>query len=239
MRKRDAPSNIVSQTTTTTVAKKPRTSASKKKSNTTRNLSMVNMGKGFPRKVKFTHRYVDFQILQTGAAGIIGTVALACNGMFDPYLAAGGHQPYYFDQLSAIYDHYTVIGSKITVRVMSNETTAKPISVVVMVNDDATVTPTTFSALAEHPSATVSRLVPWGGNQEIVLTKSWSAKKTFGGDPLANDNLQGTFSANPTELSAYVIAVDSEPSTAQGTVTILYTIDYIAVWDELKDIAGS
>lgn len=35
--------------------------------------------------------------------------------MYDPDLTGFGHQPYFFDQLTDIYSHYVVIGSKIKI----------------------------------------------------------------------------------------------------------------------------
>lgn len=39
-----------------------------------------------------------------------------CNSMFDPRLAAGGHQPQYFDQLTALYYNWVVTDCDIVVR---------------------------------------------------------------------------------------------------------------------------
>ena len=36
------------------------------------------------------------------------------NSLFDPDQTGTGHQPYYFDQFAALYNRYTVLGSKLT-----------------------------------------------------------------------------------------------------------------------------
>lgn len=205
------------------------------------NKTTVNVGRGFPKKMVMTHRYVDSKLLSTGTGGITVTANMACNGMYDPDVGIGGHQPYYFDQMSAIYDHYTVIGSKIKVTFVTQGTQTgtalSPAVCGIFVNDDSTLT-AAWPALAEHPSS-VCKLSPVSGSGIAVATAKWSAKKTFGGAPLSNDNLQGTSSANPTELSVYTIFVNSEAATAVTNVTVMIEIEYIAVWDELRDVAAS
>ena len=43
--------------------------------------------------------------------------------MFHPDKSSVGHQPMYFDQLQAIYDHFTVINSRIKVTPFYSEDT--------------------------------------------------------------------------------------------------------------------
>lgn len=58
-------------------------------------------------------RYVEFVTLDAG----IGSVAYdtwRANGVFDPYVGVGGHQPLGHDQWAPFYDNYVVLGSKAT-----------------------------------------------------------------------------------------------------------------------------
>lgn len=146
----------------------------------------------------------------------------------------------YFDQMSAIYDHYTVIGSKITIKFgLNSPTTSTFMRVGCFINDDGTVTPTSANALLEH-SSDVSWIQIAGGNVDTyTMTRSWSAKKTFGGSVLGNDNLQGTASADPAEQSVYTIFAECNDLSTTSTITGSVEIEFIAVWDELKDIAAS
>lgn len=200
-----------------------------------KNYNMVRAGKGFPKKLMMTHTYADVFNKNTGAAGVLAVHQFRANGMYDPDITATGHQPYYFDQMSAVYNHFTVIGSRIILRVVKADNTQYPITVGIYINDDATNA--SLQASLEHPSSVHTTLGL--SNQSAVLTKNWSAKKTFGSAVLANDNLQGSASADPTEQSVFTIFLDSTSSAQQTSVTIDVTIEYIAVWDELKDIAAS
>ena len=92
---------------------------------------------GFPKSKKVRLRYVQTFSLDAPGSGI-ATRYFRANGMFDPDASVGGHQPLYFDQYMAGYDHYTVIGSKIKVT-PSNASTADivPVYYGVIIDDDS------------------------------------------------------------------------------------------------------
>lgn len=187
---------------------------------------------GFPKKFKFTHKYCD-QVLLTSTSGLVTYNRIRANGMFDPDQSGTGHQPLYFDNLSNIYDHYVVIGSKITCKFMPSTTTAQvPIAVGVYVAD-STVVPSTFVAFVENQK---SKYAVIGGldNPSKTVTCSWSAKKFFGGSILANTELQGTSAADPTEQSYFDIYCCTINNNVTTTVQCIYTVEYIAIWKELK-----
>lgn len=69
-----------------------------------------------PENFTRKHKYVDNFIITGGAVGIMGAAySYALNGMYDPYLGAGGHQPYGFDELSPWFNSYTVSQCEVTV----------------------------------------------------------------------------------------------------------------------------
>jgi len=61
---------------------KKKKAAPRKVVKSTVNRNMVNMGLGFPKKMEFTHRYVDAESI-TSTSGIINTRIFSCNGMYD------------------------------------------------------------------------------------------------------------------------------------------------------------
>jgi hypothetical protein len=158
----------------------------------------------------------------------------SCNGMFDPDITSTGHQPMYFDQLMAIYDHYTVFRSDIELRLV---VTSNPSLSVLYIDDDTSTASLTEQA-AEQPSA-VKVITPVTMARPSVLRKRWDAKSYFGGDIYDNDALQGTASANPTEQSYFTFVHGALDTGVNSAVFVNFTITYQAVFDELRTISQS
>lgn len=202
-----------------------------------RNRSMASIGQGFPKKILMTHKYTDV-VTVTSTTGALGTYRFACNGMYDPNITGTGHQPMYFDQMSAIYNHWVVIGSRIRFTVTPQTTAAAASYVGLWINDNnASTNINAISDVAEQGTGYV-RQFSTPANVPLIMTKKWSAKKFFGRGVMANNALQGTSGSNPTELSYYELVVN-----AANNATIAYhvkvDISYIAIWSEVQDIAPS
>lgn len=201
-----------------------------------RNRTSVPIGLGFPKRMVMTHKYSEFFEL-TSTLGVINKKLISCNGMYQPD-QVGGHQPLYFDQMTALYDHYTVIGSKIKITVTPKAANEDACFVGCYLDDDTTTTNISgISVLNEQTSGKI-RLIPPNSNNCVYFTRKWGAKKTFGGSVLGNDNLQGNVSGNPAEQTWYALAVQSA-SAVDSTVIVNIEVSYIAVWDELRDMAAS
>lgn len=201
------------------------------------NRSMVPLGLGLPKRILVTHKYREF-VTSTSTTGIATVYRFSCNGMFDPNITGTGHQPLYFDQLSAMYNHYTVIGSKATLKLIPTTSTTAATKFAFIINDDTVSTPTTIDGLAEQSKGS-SWVVPAASNNPRTMSKTWSAKKTFGGSVLANDELKGDPTANPAEQSYFQLNFQAADETATVAFFVEWAIEYIAVWSELKDIAQS
>lgn len=198
---------------------------------------MAVMGTGLPQKVIVKHRYVD-TIPLTSLSGALTLMAYRANGMYDPQYAVGGHQPMYFDQYSALYNHYTVIGSKIKYTVAPAATSYPPFTVAAYLDDDATTVPANVNAIAEQTQGSRILVFPTGGTAARRLGLRFSAKRVFGGSILGNTDLQGSPSSDPVEASYYMFALQAAPASNAG-VTVTVTIEYVAIWSELKDQAQS
>lgn len=226
--------------TSTQVVKKARQQQKTlSKRNVPRNLTSVNLGIGFPKRLVATLKYGGtFTITSTNS--LAGFYQFSCNGLYDPNITGTGHQPMYFDNLMAVYDHYTVIGSKVTATVVPNSASDGPGAFSIFINDDTTTSAGTFiSDVSEQSSGTPITVLPIGQSMPLKVVKTWSAKQTFGGSVLGNDNLQGTASANPLEQSYYQFAYQDLRAAGTSTVTVIVNIEYTAVFDELKDQAAN
>jgi len=182
------------------------------------------------------HRYVD-SVGFTGTSGGLALASFNCNSLFKPNNTSAGHQAMYFDNMKVIYDHYTVIGSIIKATFSLNSSASSPATVVgILQNDDATVAPLSYQSALENSRSVASQL-PNQNGEVVTLTHKWSAKGTFGGSILGNDNLQGTATSSPAELSVWTLFTQATDMTTTTATTCLVEIEYIAVWDELIDQA--
>jgi len=191
---------------------------------------------GFSRQLQMTHKYVE--AIQVTASGTCAKYFFNCNSMYDPNATSTGHQPMYFDQVAALYDHYTVIQSRIKVSIcIASNQAAASIVCGININDDATHTASSAAAIAEDSQSTVYAMASLPV-QPLVMTAAWNVKKVFAGDPLANTELQGSATSSPTEISTYLLYFQNFAGT-DTTCNVLVELHYTAVWKELKDIAQS
>lgn len=167
--------------------------------------------------------------LTGGSAGAIAVKVFNAASLFDPDYSGTGHQPLGFDQIMPMYDHYVVLGSKMTVRFANAGTAAA----ILGVSGNAVVTLKTSASHYIEAGATshmVSSLNNTGGNP--VVSQGYSPKIHLGiDDPIAADKLQGTISANPTDGWFYHVFAEpinaSETASAYADVTIVYTCAFI------------
>lgn len=214
----------------------PRRKAYVKKPSPTRNLGTVTFGRGLPDKVLVTHTYHTF-ITIGSTFGSTGNWFFRANGMYDPDFTGGGHQPLYFDQLSAIYNHFRVIKSNMKLRLTSRGT-GNPVMVTgVMLNDDTSGT-INGETLCEQKRARSMTLAQGTNDNTYRLSERFSAYSTFGKESMGNDSLIGSGANDPSELTFFQIFCYS-PLLGSGTIDLEVTIDYTALWTEIKDMAAS
>lgn len=221
-----------------TYKKKPRKTFKKRTyAKAPRLLNSINLGVGFPKKVTATLKYHDTILLNPGASYAVHNFSL--NGLYDPDISGVGHQPLYFDQYMAIYNHYHVIGSKVRVNFFQKTNSLdEPFKVVLYENPDTVLSITNMDTLAEQSKSTYAAII--NTTAPKTLTHSWSAKKTFGGSILGNDQLRGNSGANPAEGSYCAIMVRPvNPAAQVGEIWAQVHIEYVTVFSELHDMIGS
>lgn len=156
----------------------------------------------------------------------VGFHVFSANGLFDVDITGVGHQPLVFDQMMGLYDHYTVINSKLKLSLM-NGTSSVGLATVAL-NDDSS-TPTLIS-MREGPK---SQTKPWTSNLSPVIVSYFNAKSFFGDNVENNSLYRGSAASNPTEQAYYAIRLD-EPSLLTFTFEIFVEIEYTVLWSELK-----
>lgn len=207
------------------------------------NRNTVVFGKGLPKKCLVTHRYVE-TFSMSSSVGTIARHFISCNSLYDPNATGGGHKYLYFDQMAALYNHYTVVGSKIKITFVGPNADAgitgntKTLMVGVQRNDDTGSVGTINWTMAEQTGAQCKPMVS-GSNDPVIFNAKWSAKKTFGGSVLGNDNLQGGIISSPSEQSYWMLFMQPFDIISSQSVYVLVEVEAIAMWDELKEIGGS
>lgn len=218
--------------------KKKKSTIKRKRYNKPRLYRSVKTGLGFPAKITMTHRYFE-TIDINSVSGSTAQCQFRANGIFDPNYTGVGHQPLYYDQMTALYNHWTVIGSKITVSVAHAATNNTNSTVCLYVNDDTSIVPTLNSLIEQSKAKFV--VMPVSNVDPYRLTTTWSLKKEFGTSKgcLINTAMGGTAGADPSEQSLYSICIFPQNVSSTQTYNLEVLISYIVVWTELKDIGGS
>lgn len=199
---------------------------------------LVNLSRqpGFPARMIMKHKYADAFAVDT--TGTMVKTFIAANGMTS--IIGSGHQPSYFDTMTSIYNHYTVIGAILKITTCnSNVNSAAPAVTVIEQNDDSVFAPTTVASATEQANA-ISFLQPPGtGGGTVSRTFKFSARGTFGPNVLSDPDLQGTSAANPVEATTWLVATQPVDGASRVVVNYWFEIEYVALWEELKDIAQS
>lgn len=194
---------------------------------------------GMPTPRRAILRYCDQHTL-TSSSGLLGTWVYRANSVYDPNYTGTGHQPMGFDQWSILYNHYTVVGAKITVQMMVDNSTAIPSAYGVFLNDNLTTTYTSWQSFKEARKGT-SVVVQGNAGQTIrpVIAK-YSAKKFYNVTDVKDNstNLGALTTANPTE-GAYFICWFQNTTGGTDTQSFAITIDYIVDFSEPRDLAPS
>lgn len=190
----------------------------------------------FPRMYTTKLRYSEHITLDPGVA-TIATHQFSCNGLYDPNVSGGGHQPYGFDQLTPLYDHYTVIGAKIMLQFSPGTSATVPYIFGCYIDDNSSPA-TNYDTVQEIPE---NNWVVCAIDDTKTLTKKVSLKKFLGiKNLLSSKECQGTDSSNPTEQAYFTLWTKAVDTTVNSpAVNVIVTIDYIAVWHEPKELIGS
>lgn len=215
----------------------------------TKKVSLKSMMTIQPSVRLISHRYNDDRVL-TCTLGVPDLWHISANGMYDPNITGTGHQPFMYDQLAALYNHYVVKSSKITVYVHQtgdkSGVTTRPSYCGVYLNDDGTSPDggISVSSLIESRKSPMRIVMsrPTETPTSCKFKKSFSAAKFFGVKDI-RDNLAliGAYpTANPTEGAFYTVFIGAcDGVSTTGSFAVSIVVDYIAEWTEPKDINQS
>lgn len=199
---------------------------------------------GFPNRLMVRLKYVENIPLSPGVGGIAHQ-SFRANSLFDPNFTGIGHQPSNYDRLTAIYDRYTVVSSKINCFIYSgNNNVVLPGLLALHTSEDGTDLTTAHASggienVIEQPRT--SRSIKHLGDmttagRNVLMSQTFSAKKFFGTKSIVGESpYSADIATNPSEGAFFEVAYMSiDDSNDPGAIGVRCEIEYIAVMTEPK-----
>lgn len=133
-----------------------------------RNMPRINkFHTGLPPSILMKHSYVDnYKLDNTGTTTVAATQQFRLNSLYDPDYTGSGHQPYYYDQIAALYAEYCVYGVKVDIYAGSESVTS-PI-LLSIAPSLSTSLPTDAELGLERPQASRLFVDAGGASQRFV-----------------------------------------------------------------------
>lgn len=170
------------------------------------------------RKAIVCKYHAQYGTIDPGSVGALGTSSvytLRANSPYDPQYSASGT----FNQTAAgyklwstLYDHYTVISSKVTyvfrqAQTLSTSVNAADLKVGVIAHDNATLTGSNWVQISANPRARVKTMHMTADSKGYCkITLTFSAKKFFScANPLdIKDNIGAAVGYNPLDQCFFI-----------------------------------
>jgi len=182
---------------------------------------------GMPNSTRGKLTYAD--VIHIAPASATGQYTFRGNSVFDPDYTSTGHQPYYRDQLAAIYGRYRVYGSKISISAV-NEQVGSALQVTVIPSSEIiTFTGSTYPP--EYPYARKLRLLGVGGIMTAEAASSMRTQTVLGlekREVLDQDYSALVGSQPASEWYWLIVAQDLSAQNVACSlqVTIVYDVEF-------------
>lgn len=198
---------------------------------------------GLPDEFTTRLRYVDVYTLSS-VSGAIAKQVMRLNGLFDPDFTGTGHQPYYFDQLAALYGRYCVIGSKLTAEfsqianAIATAQPAGPMLVGVTADTDGTIGSTLSTLLETSGVKTCFMGNQIGGNNVKVLTCTFSPERDLGVS-VDDDTVSSAVTTNPSAQFFGGVFMSEQGTATPTAVMVKIQVEYYVKFSRVTEISGS
>lgn len=182
-----------------------------------------------PNRMIVKMRYADQNTIDA-TSSTASTYTYSLNGLFDPDVTLTGHQPMGFDQFSALYQQYKVIGAKVTVEACGAPTTSTSEQYLgIQFHENLSYTPSNIAQIIERGRERHTVLGSQFNKAKLVMY--WSPKKWWGKRNSSDFSTSGTISANPAEQCyVSVFVTRAENGENPDAMTFVIHIDYIVEW---------
>lgn len=219
--------------------KKGRRSRRRRKQSKQRNMTKYGVPSGMPVQRRAYLRYTDLVEVNSSTGVLTGHIFRA-NSVYDPDQSAVGHQPMGFDQWAALFRHYVVVGSKISISVMNDDgsvTQDVPLTCGVYLSDNNALEYTSANGYIEAKRGTYRHIQHY---KQARMGTKFSARKFFNVTDIKDNEarLGASVLTNPTEEAFYVLWLQAVGG-GTGALSFRVVIDYIVDFSEPKTIAQS
>lgn len=200
------------------------------------NTNIQGFVSGMPKVRRARLRYAD-QIDLTSTAGSIDVFKMRANSVFDPNESGVGHQPMGFDQWALLYNHYVVVGAKISIAALASGSVTSAVCGVYLADDSSVPysVPEGYIESKKGPYRNINIQ-----RNAVKMTSNFSAKKFFNITDIKDNvvRIGADVGSNPTEPAVFHLWYhDYQGSTTTQTFQI--TVDYIVEFSEPKDLSQS
>lgn len=186
--------------------------------------------------------YCDKDIwLNPGVGGQPANHVFRINSIYDTDFTALGHQPLGYDEMSALYGKYTVIGVKATYQFNSQDSSYS--NVVGMGLSTTSAGVTNIENMVENGKCRW-KLVPPASHSNNLGKDSLSLRinpnKFLGvSHPMSEDTVQADTSSNPEQLC--YLKLTCGPQTADDAYGVrgVLKLDFTVIWSEPKTLTVS
>lgn len=187
-----------------------------------------------PLPARFITKMKYAEAVTVSASGIAG-YKWNLNSLYDPNRSGAGHNPYGYDQLSALYNRYRVISCRYVVSCISDSVN---IAFAVLPANESLSLIGTVSEARENPRCKYLVQTPTSGGNLKVLKGNVYLPSLVGATKtayMADDRYQAIVGNSPTELAvlnAYAQGLNDDPTfNAQPTFNIL--LEYTVEWFDI------
>lgn len=196
--------------------------------------SALPLGKTFKYRARYHEQAVTFTA--TNSSPAVGVYTM--NGLYDPNITGVGHQPIGFDQIMPMYDHYHVIGSKITVKCTNLD--AGTGGILTLNLKDNSGTSANLNEIIENGNCK-SVLIGTSGSSDgtKTLTLNCNPSKFFGRKVMQGTKYNGNELSNPSDQVYCHVNFQGAQNISTVSAVMQITIEYIAILTEPKQLTGS
>lgn len=210
------------------------------KTNMVPGLSVPRSIYGFPSSMTTKLRYAD--VVPLTYTSTVTKYSFGANNVFDPDFTGTGHQPYFYDQITPLFNRYVVLGSKITVTFLPVSSTVTPPSgpgIVGIIGDNNAGVSSVATTLMEGQNSVSKFISAWSGTDLKAMVMATYSPEISLGISSDDDTVAALVSAGPAKTWFFTLYCQDYNSTTSSALYAKVNIEYTVRFTEPIEPAGS